>query len=278
MHAPLAGMMPSSLVLKLVPSSKRQTHRKMGTQSRGPTAVGVGGIANPSYTGPPLVARLPNGWSIPSCYGPRRASSGHLGGVRHMIPSQLTRRQLDSNSPALPAKNTDADQFAHGTFLSSALTGMVALLGSWWRVRSTSAERRKRSRPPRRVYGERRRAPRHPCLLDAICRRVGAAMIDRRLAAARDLSASGINLMLVGKPYQPDALLTLELDSADRGLSRLLLVRIKHAVEHEPGQWLMGCAFEDRLCEAEVQALLADAASNSGLREDARARLHVTLV
>jgi hypothetical protein len=123
--------------------------------------------------------------------------------------------------------------------------------------------------PSLSVTAERRRVPRQSCVLNAFCRRLGAAVIARSHAVACDLSAGGINLFL-SQPYEPNTLLMLELDSAGRRLSRLLLVRVKHIVERAPGEWLMGCAFESRLSDAEVQALLPEGTASTTLRDDVR--------
>jgi hypothetical protein len=203
---------------------------------------------------------------------PAMSTPGAWESTAPVAPQDLDSCFMDGFESARHVQGTNdlpADESPTTADPRTAAAGMVVLLGGWWRSRPGGERLRRRSQPADRRTGERRTTQRHGCFLDAFCRRVGASVVERFPAAASDLSARGINLLL-RQPFQLDSLLTLELDGAGRGLSRLLLVRVKHIIEQAPGEWLMGCAFEEQLSNAEVQALLPEGVASPELSDDPR--------
>jgi hypothetical protein len=100
---------------------------------------------------------------------------------------------------------------------------------------------------------ERRVAVRYPGNTDAACRAYSPSA-GVYTAWVRDISATGVAL-LISCEFEPGALLTLELENSDRGVSRVLQARVVHALEVPPaGRWLHGCAFESPLTDEELHA------------------------
>ena len=100
---------------------------------------------------------------------------------------------------------------------------------------------------------ERRVAVRYPGNPDAACRAYTPSA-GVYTAWVRDISATGIALLLPSE-FEPGALLTLELENADQGVSCVLRARVVHALEVPPdGHWLHGCAFEKPLTAEELYA------------------------
>jgi c-di-GMP-binding flagellar brake protein YcgR len=103
---------------------------------------------------------------------------------------------------------------------------------------------------------ERREAERFPPELTPVCH-VGSPSLPESLrAVVRDLSATGIGLV-VNQPLKAGAVLLLSLEAVDRRLARALPARVMHASAVSDGHWLVGCQFVRRLGEAELQALLS---------------------
>ena len=100
---------------------------------------------------------------------------------------------------------------------------------------------------------ERRVAVRYPGNPDAACRAYSPTA-GVYTAWVRDISATGVAL-LVPCEFEPGAVLTLELENSDRGISRVLRAHVVHALEVPPDRrWLHGCAFERPLTAAELLA------------------------
>jgi len=75
------------------------------------------------------------------------------------------------------------------------------------------------------------------------------------MGKVRDISGQGIALLLQQR-FEPDSLLTLELENRAQTSSFTIQVRVVR-VSPRPGGWLLGCVFTQDLSEEEVQALLA---------------------
>ncbi len=102
---------------------------------------------------------------------------------------------------------------------------------------------------------ERRAWVRHACQLEAQCQPLSARQGEARWeATVRDVSAGGIGLVL-GRSFQPGAVLTVEVPGAG-GEPRQLFARVRHARRQADGRWLVGCEFPTKLGEAEVRELL----------------------
>lgn len=75
------------------------------------------------------------------------------------------------------------------------------------------------------------------------------------IGQTRDVSASGIGL-LIPQRFEPDTVLTLELENRRQNLSRTVQVRVVHAVQQSGGLWLLGCVFTEELTNPDLVALL----------------------
>jgi predicted Zn-dependent protease len=138
----------------------------------------------------------------------------------------------------------------------------TAEFGAWMTLAGVIAQPRfgmlgRHGQPGRRLplARERRGSLRYPCYLHATCRQVGTESNNPCTAIAWDLSASGVNLN-VSRPFLPGSTLTLELIGAQPGTVRWLLTHVAHVAEQQPGEWVVGCAFDRLLTDAEVQSLL----------------------
>jgi hypothetical protein len=102
---------------------------------------------------------------------------------------------------------------------------------------------------------ERRAAARFPPCREATCQLAIALGGVVRPVVIRDISVSGIDLV-VHRPFEPGTHLALELFNAARNFSRTVRVNVVHADPQEGGDWSVGFAFERKLQDEELQALL----------------------
>ncbi len=106
------------------------------------------------------------------------------------------------------------------------------------------------------VTTERRAYVRIACDLAATCAAAGQRAPGWP-ARVRDISAGGVGLLLQHR-FRPGTFLTVELRDGSGRVLRTARVRVAHAtaVRDEAGQrWLLGCAFDHPLTEAEFAAL-----------------------
>lgn len=100
-----------------------------------------------------------------------------------------------------------------------------------------------------------RTATRYPCNLDAICWPSLCSVKEKRASVRiRDISTGGIGLLFT-EPVEPGTVLTLELQNAERTVTRTVLARAVHVRPVGQGEWALGCTFLSRLEEDEVMAL-----------------------
>ncbi|HEV3203523.1 MAG TPA: PilZ domain-containing protein [Gemmataceae bacterium] len=71
----------------------------------------------------------------------------------------------------------------------------------------------------------------------------------------RDISSSGIGLF-IQHDFEPQAILTVELENSARNNSCTVQVRVVHSTPQPDGFWLVGCTFLKELSEAELEKLL----------------------
>ncbi len=100
--------------------------------------------------------------------------------------------------------------------------------------------------------GERRAAARQLSSLRIACYPAGSGLLERRMVRIRNVSRTGIGL-IVDRHWQPGIALILELP-AEEGV-RSARARIIHATSQPGGTFLVGCSFDNQLTDAEVQAL-----------------------
>ena len=104
--------------------------------------------------------------------------------------------------------------------------------------------------PP--AEGERRAATRHSSTLRIVGYPVGGGLAERRNARVRNVSKTGIGLVL-DRHWQSGLALILELPLAE-GI-RLTRAKVVHATSQPGGCFRVGCIFDQQLTAEEVQAL-----------------------
>jgi hypothetical protein len=179
-------------------------------------------------------------------------------------PADMTRWQraceacfanVEVATPAHPSASALGATGGPKEILTSEFAVWMALAGVTAQPRFWAISRlwpRPRRRP---LVTERRSSRRFPCYLHTTCHQVGSDSNNPRTAIAWDLSARGVNLTLF-HPFLPGSVLALELVGAELGVTRWLLARVVHVAEQQPGEWVVGCAFDRSLTEAELQSLL----------------------
>ena len=100
------------------------------------------------------------------------------------------------------------------------------------------------------VLTEQRAAPRYRCGKLVRVRRVSVPPAAFRLSLVQDASAQGIGLLLT-QALPPGTLLEVEVSC---GSAAPWVARVVHATKHEGG-WLIGCAFNHSLTDAELARL-----------------------
>jgi hypothetical protein len=132
---------------------------------------------------------------------------------------------------------------------------MVAVFGLTGHPAWDNGPRRKHPNRSGPIPDERRRTTRYPCWLRGLCRPLAGPIVDRCESFAQNLSTAGVSLLL-RRPYDEGTLLAVELEGSDSAACRLVLVRVAHTTEEEPGKWLIGGSFDRGLREDEVHKLL----------------------
>jgi c-di-GMP-binding flagellar brake protein YcgR len=70
-------------------------------------------------------------------------------------------------------------------------------------------------------------------------------------AQVRDVSQGGISLV-VDRPFEPGAMLCIELPTIVKGTSTTVLACVIHLRAERPGRYVVGCTFSSELTEAEL--------------------------
>jgi len=104
--------------------------------------------------------------------------------------------------------------------------------------------------PP--TESERRVATRHASTLRIACYPAGGGLAERRTARVRNVSKSGVGLVL-DRSWQPGQAVVLELPLGE-GV-RLTRARVVHSTSQPGGCFLVGCTFDQPLGDADVLAL-----------------------
>jgi hypothetical protein len=115
-----------------------------------------------------------------------------------------------------------------------------------------------RSEPgnPGPAPSERRAAVRHACRLDTSCRSVAGIHDVRWPARLRDVSTTGLCL-LVSRRFEPGTLLEIDVQNAAGDAPSTLVARVVRVNRQAGGDWAVGCAFATPLSEAELAALVS---------------------
>ncbi|HLJ93333.1 MAG TPA: PilZ domain-containing protein [Gemmataceae bacterium] len=102
---------------------------------------------------------------------------------------------------------------------------------------------------------ERRTHSRFPCGQAAFCRANQPRDYIFWTAQARDVSATGIRLV-VGHRFEPGTMLAIELLSPHQNMAREVAARVIYATELGGNGWVIGCEFAIRLSPSELAALM----------------------
>jgi hypothetical protein len=103
------------------------------------------------------------------------------------------------------------------------------------------------------LAAERRAADRVPCTLTTMCKPLGGARTKAWPATAMDISTGGMAIVL-GRRFEPGAILLATLASADGETTRTLFLRVAHITRQDDGTWRLGCAFAKELSQDELDA------------------------
>ncbi|HWG46615.1 MAG TPA: serine/threonine-protein kinase [Gemmataceae bacterium] len=106
---------------------------------------------------------------------------------------------------------------------------------------------------PHRRAADRRASVRFVSKLKGTCRPLAAERKWRWSATIRDISASGVGLIL-NRRFEPGTVLRVKLPGSSS--RRLYLVRVVRVETHSARTWLVGCIFPRRLSDEEVKSLL----------------------
>jgi serine/threonine protein kinase len=119
--------------------------------------------------------------------------------------------------------------------------------------KGSSAPAAPSARIPRRPTVDRRVGVRYVSRQKGSCRPLSAEKKWRWTATVRDVSATGIGLLL-NRRFEPGTVLRVKLPG--RGARRLYLVRVTRVQPHSARTWILGCVFPRRLSDEEVATLL----------------------
>lgn len=108
---------------------------------------------------------------------------------------------------------------------------------------------------PAALKGERRVSVRFESNTKGSCQTLSIRRESAWEATVRNISCEGIGLLL-GRRFEPGALLAIELTESSEGQQRLLLARVAHATAQPDGKWLIGCILVNPLGEDEIPTLL----------------------
>lgn len=108
---------------------------------------------------------------------------------------------------------------------------------------------------PAVLKGERRASVRYESNAKGSCQTLSLHRESAWEATVRNISCDGIGLLL-GRRFEPGALLSIELTESSQERQRLLLARVAHATPQPDGKWLVGCTLLNPLGEDEIQTLL----------------------
>jgi hypothetical protein len=101
---------------------------------------------------------------------------------------------------------------------------------------------------------ERRIALRYPCEADGTWKLLTADDGQPGCVRVRNISTDGLSLR-VNRHFAPGILLAITLYDKDRGRVSLA-ARVVHVRRDDNGDWILGCAFIEKLSHQELQKLL----------------------
>jgi hypothetical protein len=104
------------------------------------------------------------------------------------------------------------------------------------------------------LHQERRAEPRYPCSLTVGCEPVAGKGQEPWGAEVRDISASGIAL-IVERRFEPGTILVV-MPPEQFETPASLLARVVRAQAYGSGRWIIGCKLVNRLGEDDLRGLL----------------------
>jgi hypothetical protein len=102
---------------------------------------------------------------------------------------------------------------------------------------------------------EKRRAPRHQRNFRVGWRKLGARDSKLEPASVRDLSASGVGLLLPSE-FAEGTILIIEISGVPGRFAEPILLRVENTRRQDDAQWLTGCSFTRAFSERETKELL----------------------
>jgi hypothetical protein len=102
---------------------------------------------------------------------------------------------------------------------------------------------------------ERRRSQRHQRNFSVGWRKLGSRESRLEPAQVRDLSASGVGLLLPSE-FDRGTILIIEITGVSGRFAEPILLRVERTSEQDEGQWLVGCSFTRAFSERETKELL----------------------
>lgn len=101
---------------------------------------------------------------------------------------------------------------------------------------------------------ERRTRDRYTCDLKSSCKPIEAQTATAWPAKIRDVSATGVRLMMFRR-FEPGTLLVLELQDTT-GAARMFLACVVRVARQMRGRWSLGCALDVELDDKDLEALV----------------------
>lgn len=106
---------------------------------------------------------------------------------------------------------------------------------------------------PQPLAEERRAAARYACDLESTCQPLSVVKTGSWSMRVLDLSATGIGIAM-SRRFEVGAILTLNLETPDKTVSRTLYVRVVNVSATADGSWRMGCKLTGELGDDELRA------------------------
>jgi c-di-GMP-binding flagellar brake protein YcgR len=102
------------------------------------------------------------------------------------------------------------------------------------------------------VAEERRVWVRHPAELNTTCQAADGTGSEPLSAVVRNISQGGISLLL-GQPFEPGEMLSIELPGPGEGTNYTVLACVVHVSAQGDDEWIVGCTFSRELSDEDLQ-------------------------
>jgi hypothetical protein len=102
---------------------------------------------------------------------------------------------------------------------------------------------------------ERRSAPRSTCLREVVCQAVMAGRDESAPALVKDISSTGLRLVL-RRCYEPGRALAVSWRYPHGGTQHTLLVHVVHSHNDGSGTWHVGCSMVCQISDKQLAELV----------------------